>query len=79
MSESLSWDASYAIARSLQARHPSVQLEDVSLEMLFDWVLQIPEFEDDPELANEEILLDIYQDWLEEILEAQYPLDGPAE
>jgi FeS assembly protein IscX len=79
LSESLNWEASYAVAKRLQARHPAVRLEDVSLEMLLNWVLEIPEFDDDPELANDEVLLDIYQVWLEESLEAESPLHSPAD
>ena len=62
----LSWEASYAVARALQARHPNMDLEDVSLEMIRDWTLALPDFDDDPSLANDEILLDIYNEWLEQ-------------
>ena len=68
----LNWEASYAVARALNARHPDANLEDVSLEMLLRWTLALPEFDDDPELANEEILLDIYKIWLEEKLEGEF-------
>ena len=62
----LTWDDSYAIAKELQERHPNIQLEDVSLEMVYRWTLALPEFNDDRELVNEEILLAIYQEWFEE-------------
>jgi FeS assembly protein IscX len=35
--------------------------------MIFRWTLEIPEFEDDPELANDSILSAIYQEWFEEV------------
>jgi FeS assembly protein IscX len=79
LSDSLNWEASYALARELRLRHPSVDLVEVSLEMVFNWVLAIPGFDDDPELANEEVLLDIYQDWLEETLEREFPSRDPGE
>jgi len=69
MNEPLVWDASYAIARALQAHHPNVDLEEVSLQSIYRWTLALPMFDDDPELANDEILMAIYQNWLEEILE----------
>lgn len=72
MEDLLNWDASYAIASALQARHPGENLEEVSLEMVLHWTLALPNFNDDPELANEEILLDIYKIWLEEKLEGEF-------
>lgn len=72
MDETLNWEASYAVARALNARHPQVDLADVSLEMVLRWTLALPEFADDPELANDEILLDIYTVWLEEKLEGEF-------
>jgi FeS assembly protein IscX len=65
MSTSLDWDASYAIALALKRRFPDAELEEVSLEMIYKWSLQLPEFEDDPELANDAILADIYREWCE--------------
>ena len=64
----LCWDASYAVALALEAAHPETDLEDVSLEMVFEWTIALPNFEDDPELANDEILFEIYKNWLENIL-----------
>jgi len=68
MNEPLVWDASYAIAKALQTAHVDVDLEEVSLQMIYQWTLTLPAFDDDPELANDEILMAIYKDWLEEIL-----------
>ena len=62
MAESLNWEATYAVALALKATHPAVNLEDVSLQMIYRWTLELPEFEDDPGLANDDILLAIYQD-----------------
>ena len=63
----LSWEDSFAIALSLIELHPGVHLEEVSLGMIFRWTLELPEFEDDPELANDSILSAIYQEWFEEV------------
>ncbi len=68
MAETLHWEATYAIALALKAAHPNVKMEDVSLQMLLAWTLALPTFEDDLALANDDILLSIYQDWFEEIL-----------
>jgi FeS assembly protein IscX len=48
------------------AQHPGIDLESVSLEMVYRWVVALSEFEDDRELANDEILAAIYQEWFEE-------------
>jgi len=68
MAESLNWDATYAIALALKKAHPQTQLAQVSLQMIFKWTLSLPTFEDDPALANDDILAAIYQDWYEETL-----------
>jgi FeS assembly protein IscX len=64
----LSWDATYAIALELRRLHPDANLEDVSIQQVYDWTVQLAEFEDDPSLCNDDILYSIYQDWLEENL-----------
>ena len=67
----LIWESTYAIALELKRRHPDVNLEDISLQQIYDWTLQLQEFEDDPALANDGILQAIYQDWFEEIIHDQ--------
>ena len=64
----LTWDDSYGIALALQRIHPQVDLEAVSLGMIYKWTLALREFIDDPQLANEEILASIYQEWFEEVM-----------
>ena len=66
-SELLSWDDSYAIAMALLQLHPDIDLESVSLGMIFQWTVELPQFHDEPALANEEILASIYQEWFEEV------------
>jgi len=61
------WEDTYAVARLLQERYPNTNLEDVSLDTIYRWTLQLPEFSDDPELANEEILCAIFHEWFEEV------------
>lgn len=66
MTDTLNWEASYAVALALLRAHPDVDLAEVSLGMIYGWVLDLPEFCDDPELVNDSILLAIYQEWFEE-------------
>jgi FeS assembly protein IscX len=67
MHDPLTWDDSFAIARALMKLHPQVHLEDVSLHMIYEWTLALPEFSDEPVLANDSILASIYQEWFEEV------------
>ena len=62
----LNWESTYAIALELRRQHPAVNIEDVTLGQIYNWTLQLSEFEDDPLLANDDILYAIYQDWFEE-------------
>jgi len=62
----LTWDDSYAIALALREQHPQIDLESVSLEMIYRWTVALADFEDDPAMANDAILTAIVQEWLEE-------------
>ena len=68
---SLNWESTYAIALELRRQHPNVNLDDITLGQIYKWTLQLPEFEDDPSLANDDILYAIYQDWFEENIHGQ--------
>ncbi len=63
----LHWDATYELALALIAAHPDADVEQVSLETVYRWVLELPGFEDDPALGDESILLGIVQEWYEEV------------
>ena len=62
----VTWESTYAIALELRRQHPDVDLEQVSLQQIYRWTLALPDFEDDPALANDDILSAIFQDWFEE-------------
>jgi FeS assembly protein IscX len=64
----LSWDATYAIALELKRQHADQSLDDISLRQIYLWTIALPDFSDDPTLANEDILADIYQVWYEETI-----------
>jgi FeS assembly protein IscX len=65
------WEASYGIAMELRRQHPEVNIEDVTLQQIYDWTVNLLEFEDDPLLANDDILYAIYQEWYEEYINGQ--------
>ena len=67
----LTWEATYAIALELRRRHPQVDMDMLSLQQIYDWTMQLEEFEDDPSLCNDDILYSIYQDWYEENIHGQ--------
>jgi FeS assembly protein IscX len=64
--EELYWDGAYAIARRLMAVQPNANLAEITLNMIYNWTIALPEFKDDPQLANDELLSAIYQEWYEE-------------
>ena len=64
--EDLYWDGAFAIARQLQAAQPQIDLSQVTLNMIYNWVIALPDFRDDPELANDDLLAAIFQEWYEE-------------
>lgn len=68
MTLTLTWESSYAIALELRRQHPDINMEEVSLQQIYNWTLALEEFEDDPALVNDDILHAIYQDWFEETL-----------
>jgi FeS assembly protein IscX len=61
----LDWESSYAVALELHRLHPGTELQDVTLGKIFEWTIELPEFEDDPALCTDEILHSIYQEWYE--------------
>ena len=67
----LNWESTYAIALELKRQHRNVNLEEVSLQQIYQWTLQLSEFEDVPSIANDGILYAIYQDCFEENIHGQ--------
>lgn len=63
----LYWDASYEIVLQLKEVYPQVDVETVGINQLFQLIIALPDFADDPELANEGILNGILREWYEEV------------
>ena len=62
----LYWEASYEIVQSLIETYPDTVVDGVGIEELFQMIVSLPEFVDDPMLANDHILADILREWYEE-------------
>lgn len=69
MEQYLTWDDTYEIARLLAKRMPVVNLQDVSLGDILKWTKELPEFSDDLHIVTDKILMDIFNEWLEEDLQ----------
>jgi FeS assembly protein IscX len=67
MGDHLSWENTYPIALALAKAHPGVELVDVSLNMILEWTLALPDFDDDPLMVNDDVLTAIFQEWYEEV------------
>ena len=63
----LYWESSYEIVLRLIEEFPNADIDSVGTDQLFQWIVALPEFADDPALANEGILNGILRDWYEEV------------
>lgn len=64
--QALYWDSSYEIVLTLMDKYPDVNLDGLGLEDLNQWIINLPNFADDPVLVNDGILKDILREWYEE-------------
>jgi FeS assembly protein IscX len=62
----LKWTDSRDIAIELVETHPDVDPLSVRFTDLREWVMQLSEFDDDPEHSSEKILEAIQMAWLDE-------------
>jgi FeS assembly protein IscX len=60
------WEPTYEIVQALRAAHPDVDVSGVGLQQLFDWIVALPNFADDPTIVSDELLRDILREWYEE-------------
>ncbi len=63
---SLKWTDSLDIAIELDESHPDVDPLRINFVELREWVLALPDFDDDPNHSGEKILEAIQQAWIEE-------------
>jgi FeS assembly protein IscX len=63
---SLKWTDSLDIAIELDETHPDVDPLRINFVDLRNWVLALPDFDDDPEHSGEKILEAIQMAWIEE-------------
>ena len=63
---SLKWLDTLDIAIELDETYPDVDPIHVNFVDLRDWILKLPEFDDDPDHCGEKILEAIQMAWIEE-------------
>lgn len=62
----MKWTDIHDIAIGLEERHPDVDILQIRFTALWQWVQDLPGFNDDPQKSNEKILEAIQMAWLEE-------------
>ncbi|ADC71351.1 FeS assembly protein IscX [Thioalkalivibrio sp. K90mix] len=62
----MKWTDTQEIAIQLADEHPDVDPRNVNFMDLRQWVMELPEFDDDPNRSGERILEAIQLAWMEE-------------
>ena len=62
----LKWTDSLDIAIDLIERYPDIDPKYIRFTDLHKWVVELEDFEDNPENSNEKILEAIQMNWIEE-------------
>lgn len=63
----MKWTESLEIAIQLAEAHPDVDPRSIRFTDLREWVMALPEFDDDPKHCGEKILEAIQMAWIEEV------------
>lgn len=63
----MKWTEVEEIAIQLAEKYPEVDPKTVNFVDLMNWVMALPEFEDDPKHCGERILEAIQQAWIDEV------------
>lgn len=63
----MKWTDSLEIAIALADKYPDVDPRTIRFTDLYNWVLALEEFQDDPKHSGEKILEAIQQAWIEEV------------
>lgn len=62
----MKWTDTYDIAAALVDAHPDVDPKTLRFTQLREWVMALPEFNDDPSHCGEKILEAIQMAWIDE-------------
>ncbi|BAL25115.1 Fe-S cluster assembly protein IscX [Azoarcus sp. KH32C] len=62
----MKWTEVQEIAIQLSDTHPNVDPTQVNFVDLMNWVMALPEFDDDPKHCGERVLEAIQQAWIDE-------------
>jgi FeS assembly protein IscX len=63
----MKWTDINDIAIELSEAHPAIDPLKINFVDLRDWVMALPEFDDDPKHCGEKILEAIQQAWIDEV------------
>jgi len=63
----MKWTDSLDIAIELSEAHPEIDPRTIRFTDLHRWVMELPEFDDDPEHSGEKILEAIQMAWIDEV------------
>ncbi len=66
MARKLRWTDVQDIAIELEERHPEADNVNLRFTDLHRWVMELPDFADDPKRSNEKILEAIQAAWIDE-------------
>jgi FeS assembly protein IscX len=63
----MKWTDSLDIAIELAEAHPEIDPRTIRFTDLRNWVMELPDFDDDPEHSGEKILEAIQMAWIDEV------------
>jgi FeS assembly protein IscX len=63
----MKWTDSLDIAIELAEAHPEIDPRTIRFTDLHRWVMELPEFDDDPDHSGEKILEAIQMAWIDEV------------
>ncbi|MBN8770874.1 MAG: Fe-S cluster assembly protein IscX [Thiobacillus sp.] len=63
----MKWTDSLDIAIELAEAHPEIDPRTIRFTDLHNWVMELPDFDDDPNHSGEKILEAIQMAWIDEV------------
>jgi FeS assembly protein IscX len=63
----MKWTDTHDIAVELVEAHPEIDPQSIRFTDLHRWVMELPEFDDDPDHSGEKILEAIQMAWIDEV------------